>query len=154
MNEIQVRLLEQSENGRLYYRPDHQVHPFVYYLENPKKEKKRAFSINIDSAVIIDLNKDYLVQSVEFNIHKKIWQSTPDLIIPAISISADIHVTNLKETNALVEKQVTSKTNYNQSITLFTWMEVNSDGNWIKLSDQCFAYILDSYLGGFLVQFN
>jgi hypothetical protein len=89
MNEIQVRLLEPTDSGRLFYYPDPEIEPFVINIQNGLREK-RAYSINIDGAIIIDLNHNHIIQSVEFNIHKKVWVRDPNFLVPQQSIIADI----------------------------------------------------------------
>jgi len=152
MEKILVNLLGPSNQGRMFYRSDPQVQPFGLYIESNSKLAKRAFSININGAIIIDLNKDYVIQFVDFIIHEKVWQTVSSLIIPETYISADVQISNMVEKDALIEIPVISETNENRNLVMFRWADHVSDKNWFALSEQCFANVVNSQLFGFLIR--
>ncbi len=74
MNDIKVSLLNSTKEGRLYYQNNPEIEPFVIFLHNNLKIK-RTYSINIDSAIILDINENHVLQGAEFIIHKKVWNN-------------------------------------------------------------------------------
>lgn len=153
MNTIQVDLLSPTAFGRLYYQCNQEIEPFVLFVENGQNIK-RAFSINIDSAIILDLNKNRIIQAVEFVIHRKVWQINPELMPPHPEIEADIQVINLTSQNEVIEMPIRSFTNENYRYVLFDWGTQDIENKWVCLSKQCYALISGTSLVGFFINLN
>ena len=133
MNDIQVKLLRPTEYGRLYYRRNPEIEPFVLFLHN-KFSIKRTYSVNIDSAIILDINEDQILQGAEFIVHV-----------------ADIEIVNLSDRNELLEAPVRAITDGTNHYVFFSWGAENTDKKWVSLSDQCYALISGTILTGFFI---
>jgi hypothetical protein len=153
MRSIQVNLLSPTKYGRLYYQHSPEIEPFVLFVQNDLKYK-RTFSINIDSAIILDLNKNQIIQAVEFVIHKKVWKIDPKLVPPHPEIEADLQVTNLSSRNEAIETPVRSFTDEKYQYVFFDWGTNDNDKKWVYLSEQCYALIANNSLIGFFVYIN
>jgi hypothetical protein len=152
MKNIKVNLLNSTIYGRLYYKNNPDIEPFVIFLQNNQKIK-RTFSINIDSAIILDINENEVIQAAEFIIHRKTWKIDPNFSVPQSPpiIKADIKVVNLKEINELIETPVRSITDENYRYVFFSWGKEVIDKKWVYLSEQCYAAISGNTLIGFLI---
>jgi hypothetical protein len=152
MKKIKVNLLNSTKYGRLYYKFNPDIEPFVIFIQNNLKIK-RTYSINIDSAIILDINENKIIQGAEFIIHRKTWKKDPNFFVPHSPprIEADVQVVNLTEINELIETPVRSITDENYRYVFFGWGKEVIDKKWVYLSEQCYAAISGTTLLGFLV---
>ncbi len=150
MNDIQVKLLRPTEYGRLYYRRNPEIEPFVLFLHN-NFSIKRNYSINIDSAIILDINENQILQGAEFIIHRKVWLNDPRLEPPPKKVVADIEIINLSDRNELLEAPVRAITDGANHYVFFSWGSENNDKKWVSLSDKCYALISGTVLTGFFI---
>jgi hypothetical protein len=150
MKEINIRLLSPSKFGRLYYQPDLEIEPFVIFCQNNLKIT-RKYSINIDSAIILDINEDKILQGAEFIIHKNVWVVDRTLTIPHPEIDADIQIINLTDHNSLIETPIRSITDEKYKFVYFGWGVGKNDVKWICLSEKCYASVSGILLTGFFI---
>ena len=150
MDAIEVDLMRPTEYGRLYYQPNAEIEPFVLFVQNGLKIK-RTCSINIDSAIILDLNENQIIQAIEFVIHKKVWKIDPKLTPPHPEIEADIRVINISNRYESIETPVRSFTNEKYQYVFFDWGREDNDKKWVYLSEQCCALVTDKSLVGFFI---
>jgi hypothetical protein len=151
LKNIKVNLLNPTPYGRLYYKPDPQIEPNVYFLENNLKIR-RGYSINIDSAIILDVGENLILQAAEFVIHKKKWKIDPRLEYPDPKIEADIQIVNLSNRNEVIEKYVHSIADDQYCYVSFRWEDKTSDEKWVSLSEHCYASISNQFLTSFFVK--
>lgn len=151
MNEIKVSLLNSTKEGRLYYQNNPEIEPFVIFLHNNLKIK-RTYSINIDSAIILDINENHVLQGAEFIIHKNVWKIDPKIVVPhPPENEADIRVENLIAVNELIETPVQSITDDKYRYVIFDWGADSNHKKWIYLSEKVYAAISDANLTGFYI---
>jgi hypothetical protein len=150
MDDIRVNLLNSTKHGRLYYQPNPEIEPFVLFLQNGLKTK-RTYSINIDSAIILDINENQVLQGAEFIIHRKVWKIDPTFELPHPEIEADIQIANLLNRDEIMETTIRSITDEKYRYVFFGWETENSEKKWVALSKQCYALISGTSLAGFFI---
>jgi hypothetical protein len=120
-------------------------------LENNLKIK-RTYSININSAIILDIGENLILQAAEFIIHRRVWKIDSKLLVPVPKIEADIQIVNLSERNEVIEENVRSITDDQYRYVSFRWEDETNDEKWVYLSEQCYASISAEFLTGFFVK--
>ncbi len=151
MKKIKIRLNPPTEVGRLFYIPNPDIEPSMIFINNSSHLKPFYF-INIDSGVTIDLSKEYIIQSIEFIIHKKVWKTDENFIIPEPKLEADIQVINILKNYSLLEVPIKSITDKYNNWVFFYWGDSSPTGNWIILSNQVFGLIQQNCLTGFYIK--
>jgi hypothetical protein len=167
MPEVIVELRNATEQGRLYYERDPETDRFFISIENPP-QRQRMHCVNINGGnVILWFNNDRILQLVDLSCN---WNNKVlHLEVPQVARVADVVLagvepepgrppyTRLGSDRVLrhhcdfdtVGNMITD-TSHSCAQFLFGATEVA--GEWIALSHQCFALVINNYLRGFFVR--
>jgi len=154
MKNLLIELQAPSKQGRLYWKHDPDIDPYLICLRNPIF-RKVAYIINIGGGLaVLDIDSNHIVKRVEINISKKSWVIEDEFSIICRQLSADLSFPNLLERNneiALAVK-VTVDSSY-QRLNIFIGDDV-SYSLCVELSENCFALVENNYLRGFSIKMS
>jgi hypothetical protein len=152
METIRVEVREPTERGHLVYRVDPQIEPGILFICSPAR-RPRAYTVNINGGqVLLSITKDFIVQSVEFNIHRWVWHIVHPVSSPDADHWAAVAIPGLEQRLTQIEwpwEAVKVFTDEAYSHAHVQFGEPPSRGMWVRLSSQVQGFIADSQLKGF-----
>jgi hypothetical protein len=150
MEQISIKLRKPSQYGRLYYYRDPQIEENILFLQNNVR-RQQTYTINISSLIILGLDINRLLKSIEVIYPRRSWIIEETMPLPETSIPADLEITNLIGKNAYLELPIKVFTDYAKSHVYVSIGEAGGCLKWVNLSDHCFALLQERLLKGFYV---
>lgn len=150
--QILIHLSEPTEQGRLYYSRDPEVEANIVFIKS-NIQRQQAFSINVGCLLILSIDKNHLLKSVEVIIPQRAWVAeTPPTLVSEYSTPADITFPNFAEKNFNIDAPVKARTDQQKSYVRVSIGSLSEDCSWVALSPSCFALVKDSNLCGFYIR--
>jgi hypothetical protein len=150
MNKITVHLLPPTESGRIHYFRDPEIEQNILYIRRNIHERA-AHIINIDSIVMITLDNNSILQSLECVRSRKIWRVQNEVSVPADVIQADVEFLGVDK-GLYLELPVIVMTDKNYSFAQVLIGNIEPTYKWIALSDQCYALVSGNNFQGYYVR--
>lgn len=156
LNELHIKLREPTTRGRLYYCTDPDVADHLIYLRSLAPSKEIGHSINVKGGtVLFGADEYHLIRSVEVIIPKHHWVIDPLLYPPNPNKLADIELIEVSHRKEWIEWQnrsITVISNEIGSYIKIVFGEPETTANWIELSEQCLAMVIEDRLNGFFIK--
>lgn len=150
LKQVQIQLSEPTERGRLYYYQDLEIEKNILFIQNNIR-RRRSYSINISCLVILGIDDNHLLKSVEIIYPQRAWEIESSPATIRDSFAADIVIPNLSSKTTNIELPVVVLTDHQKSYAQVSIGTLDEDAEWIALSNQCFALIKESLLQGFFI---
>jgi hypothetical protein len=151
MDILKVALLEPTTEGRIYYSRDHTIEPEVLFIET-KVDRPKAFGINLEGgSVLLKLDANHILKSAEFVYHRRAWKIS-QIEIPEPKYTRDIQLPNVELWYNGFEMDVTAVTDEQYHYVQFRFYKFSGEEEWIALSDECYALIVEGNLCGFFIK--
>jgi hypothetical protein len=148
---FEINLLEPTNEGRIYYSPDPTLEPRILFIRS-KIRWAESYGINIEGgSILLSLDQNRILRSVEFIYHQRIWKKSY-IDIPKPKYAKDIQFVNAINRRVAFDMDVTAKTDENYRYVQFRFFDLEGEGDWVSLSEQCCALIVNNYLCGFFVK--
>ena len=159
--ELIVNLISPTERGRLFYHPDPQIEPGMFYIDS-LIHRKVAHTVNINGGqILLRADEDRTLMMVEFLRQRRNWQKANLLEAPQPVQANDIEFafvpserTSFLGSSSEFDADVTLITDENYSAVKIVIGETGADleKKWIALSEECFVLIIGDELRGFYIK--
>ena len=150
MDAIRVHLREPTAQGRLYYQHTPSVAHIVVLVES-FFAIPFSYMISIQGVVNLGMNAERILQQIEFIGLRSRWIVTTPIETPKADLSANLEITDVWHRNEMVELPVQIITDERMSYICAKFGEIEQDGSWVAMSEQCLALIVEGRLKGFFV---
>jgi hypothetical protein len=153
MNELYVRILDDTKPYQLLLANDTEVKNHLIFLKNPV-ESRIVYSININGGeLILGLDGSRRINSLELNRSKKDWQIINEKpLSQPITNKGCIEFVNINSRHNELDLQIVVQTDKLYSgVKIDIGIEKVLNPLWVAISEQCFAEIAGDYLKGFWI---
>jgi hypothetical protein len=153
MANLQVDLRPPTAHNRLYHSHNGEYERSFLSLESTQGGAY-VYGINLDGLVLMDVDPQHELRTVDVIIRRENWRMAPPLHLPETIPAATLVFVNLVGEGELIEgRKVSVFTDPQFSFAYITLDAQPAPLEWVALSDHVFAAIADGYLHGFYVRF-
>ncbi|MBW3650413.1 MAG: hypothetical protein KY458_07590 [Actinobacteria bacterium] len=118
-------------------------------------ELELSYSINVDAALIFDIDESFVVSEVECLVQAYLWETTTELplAIPDHAMDASLAIPpSAIEIGAFeLAEPIEVMIDASRTQVLVQVEPIGDDARWARLSEGCYVLVNDTYLAGFLV---
>jgi hypothetical protein len=152
MANLQVELRPPTAQNRLYHSHNGYYERSLLTLVSIQRGR-RTYTINLDGLVLMDLDANHALRTVEVTIERDGWRVAPPPDLPHPIPAANVVFVNLVGEGELVEgRKVAVFTDAQFSFAYITLDAQPAQLKWVALSDHVFAALAAGYLYGFYVR--
>lgn len=148
MGQIKVVLRDSADSGRLYPSYDEEADILAV---GSRVSRAWPYGIDIDGAVIFDLDADRLIANFDLLVAKRYWEPTWDGPPPTPSRSASIEVAPESIKHKSFNLPLTVSSDRRGRFVYISFSTGSAPQRWVGLSEQCLAAIAGEFLVGFFV---
>lgn len=149
MQNIQIEILPQTEENKLYPQYDHDAQ----ILEvSSKSQRPWPYGVDIDGVIIFDLDANRVLANFDLLIPKRLWREVPEIKPQSSMRRGDL----VFSTNSIRQKSfhlpIKVTTDSMGSLIVIHFGEASSKISAISLSERCFALVDENVLFGFFIR--
>ncbi|MEM8532637.1 MAG: hypothetical protein AAGF95_17465 [Chloroflexota bacterium] len=150
MNELEIIIREDTNEGYLFYQQDPEVEQYLIYLSSPNFTIA-THRVELEDPVLFRLNANRILSAVKIVIPRHAWQITQSIPVPVTTVTASLEfpVTTIQQHAFNLEANIVTATAYTHALVTFGQPEVATF--WVALSSQCWALIAENRLKGFFM---
>lgn len=151
MENILVQFRQPTISGRLIYEYDVQTDPHLIFIKSAVR-KRRMGRVNISSEILLGIDHEQIIESIEFIIPKRSWKVVPLSEFPLLDFAANLALTQETLNQNYFEFSVKVTTDEIHSYMNIIIGEQEQGGIWVELSKQCLALVIENRLKGFFIR--
>ncbi|WP_161668826.1 hypothetical protein [Kallotenue papyrolyticum] len=148
MKDIRIQLQNPTDRGRLYPRYDAEADLLEVTSAVPGEW---SYGVDIDGAIIFDLDADQILTNVDVLISKRYWEVIVPVTVPQATREASIRFLEDTIRHKSFNIPVVVQTDPLRSHTYILLGGPEKIGTWIALSNRCLALVKEDCLKGFFI---
>ncbi|NOK60514.1 MAG: hypothetical protein GFH27_549297n113 [Chloroflexi bacterium AL-W] len=150
MDELEIILREDTDEGALFYQPDPEVEEHLIYIRNPHFTVAEH-RVELEDPVLFRLNINRILSAVKIVIPRHAWQIRPARPIPITSLKASLEfpLTTIQQHSFNLKADVITDADCTYTLLMFGKHETSPF--WVALSSHCWALIAANRLKGFFI---